>query len=259
MSERLLVDRADGVLRLTLNRPERLNALTGELLDALTAAFGGAAREPATRAVVLTGSGRAFCAGQDLGEPGVAPGSDLGEQIERHYKPLVLAMRALEKPVVARVNGVAAGAGANLAFACDIVVAARSAKFVESFARIGLLPDSAGTWMLPRLVGQARAIGIAMLGEPFTAQQAHEWGAIWSVVDDAELDARCDAIAGGLAKAPTKALGAIKRAVADGWNQSLDAQLELERELQRALGATNDFREGVIAFGEKRDPVFRGE
>jgi len=259
MSESLLTARDGGVLRLTLNRPERLNALTSDMLVALRSAIEDAQRDAQVRVVLLTGAGRAFCAGQDLGEPGVAPGSDLGAHIEQHYKPLVLAMRALEKPVIARVHGVAAGAGANLAFACDLVIAGRSAQFVESFARIGLLPDTGGTWMLPRLVGHARAIGLAMLAEPMDAQRAYEWGAIWSVVDDAELDARSDEIAKTLASAPTKALGAIKSALAASWTNGLEEQLDLERDLQRMLGETHDFREGVEAFTQKRSPAFQGE
>jgi 2-(1,2-epoxy-1,2-dihydrophenyl)acetyl-CoA isomerase len=259
MSEQLLVNREGGILRITLNRPEKLNAVTVEMLDAARRAFEEAEGDAKTRVVVLTGAGRGFCAGQDLAEPGAAPGSDLGVLIERHYNPLIRAMRKLEKPVVARVNGVAAGAGANIAFACDLVVAAASAKFIESFARIGLLPDSSGTWMLPRLLGHARAIGLAMLASPMTAQQAHQWGAIWNVVDDAQLDEACNEIAGRLAAAPTKGLGAIKLALAAGWTNDLEAQLELERDVQRMLGATSDFREGIEAFAQKRDPLFKGE
>lgn len=259
MSEDLLVAREGGALRITLNRPERLNAVTGEMLDAIRSAFEEAAGDAQTRVVVLTGAGRAFCAGQDLSGSGVTPGCDLGVILEQHYNPLIRAIRGLEKPVLARVNGIAAGAGANLAFACDIVVAAASAKFVESFARIGLLPDSGGTWMLPKLVGYARAAGLAMLGAPITAQQAYEWGAIWTVVNDAELDAQCDLLTRTLEKAPTQAVGAIKSALNAGWSNDLRAQLELERDLQRKLGATGDFREGVEAFVQKREPSFEGK
>ncbi|HEY9084975.1 MAG TPA: 2-(1,2-epoxy-1,2-dihydrophenyl)acetyl-CoA isomerase PaaG [Candidatus Tyrphobacter sp.] len=258
MSEQLLAVRDGGILRLTMNRPDKLNAMTSEMAGAARTAFEDTARDARTRVVLLTGAGRGFCAGQDLGEEGVAPGSDLGAVIERHYNPLIHAIRSLEKPVIARVNGIAAGAGANIAFACDIVVAAASAQFVESFARIGLLPDSGGTWMLPRLVGHARAVALAMLGTPFGARQAYEWGAIWKVVEDEELDAQCDALARALASGPTKGYGAIKSAIAAAWNTDIDAQLELERDAQRALGTTDDFREGVEAFAKKRPPSFRG-
>lgn len=248
----------DGVLRVTLDRPEKLNAIDGELADAARAAFERAADEDSVRAVLLGANGRAFCAGQDLSDPSVMPGKDLGAMLERHYNPLIRAMRGLPKPIVARVNGVAAGAGANLAFAADIVIAARSASFVESFSRIGLLPDSGGTWMLPRLVGHARAAGIAMLAEKFSAEQAAAWGAIWQVVDDSELDAVCERVAAQLADAPTRALAAIKSAFQAGWTEELDGALSRERELQSQLGATNDFREGVEAFAAKRRPSFSG-
>ncbi len=259
MNHDLLVERNSGVLRMTLHRPEKLNALTRSTIDALSAGFEEAGRDAATRVVVLTGAGRAFCAGQDLADPSVVPGSDVGKMLEHHYNPLVRAIRELEKPVIARVNGIAAGAGANLAFACDIVVAAASATFVESFSRIGLLPDSGGTWMLPRLVGQARAVALAMLGSPIDAQRAYEWGAIWKVVPDDELDAACDELTHVLARAPTKALGAIKAAMAGAWSRDLVAQLEIERDAQSMLGATRDFREGVEAFAQKREPSFRGD
>lgn len=254
----VLVSRDGGILLVTLNRPEKLNAIDTEMAQAAYAAFGAAADDPTVRAVLLTGSGRAFCAGQDLADPGVAPGSDLGATIEHCYSPLIRAMRALPKPILARVNGVAAGAGANLAFAADIVVAARSASFIESFSRIGLLPDSGGTWTLPRLFGHARAVGLAMLGERISAEQAHAWGAIWDVVDDDKLDDTCAVLAKTLAEAPTRALGAIKVAFDAGWTSTLDAALDRERELQRMLGATRDYAEGVAAFGAKRKPEFEG-
>lgn len=254
----VLVTRDGGILRVALNRPEKLNAIDGEMARAARAAFDDAAGDASVRAVVLTGNGRAFCAGQDLADPGVAPGCDLGATIESSYAPLIRAMRALEKPIVARVNGVAAGAGANLAFAADIVVAARSASFIESFSRIGLVPDSGGTWMLPRLFGHARAVALAMLGERISAEQAHAWGAIWDVVDDDKLDAACEMLASTLAEAPTRALGAIKAAMDAGWTGTLDAALDRERDLQRLLGATRDYAEGVAAFGAKRKPEFEG-
>ena len=254
----VLVTRDAGILRITLNRPEKLNAFDREMGQAARGAFEAAASDDTVRVVVLTGSGRAFCAGQDLSDPGVAPGSDLGATIDQCYSPLIRSMRALPKPIVARVNGVAAGAGANLAFASDIVVAARSASFIESFSRIGLLPDSGGTWMLPRLFGHARAVALAMLGERISAEQAHAWGAIWDVVDDDKLDEACNMLASTLAEAPTRALGAIKAAIDAGWTSTLDAALDRERELQRMLGATHDYAEGVAAFGAKRKPEFEG-
>lgn len=254
----LEVSLAEGILRVTLNRPERLNAIDAALAQALRETIDRAAGDDAVRVVLLRGAGRAFCAGQDLADPGVAPGADLGATIERSYNPLIRAMRSLPKPIVAGVHGVAAGAGANLAFAADIVVAARSASFIESFSKIGLLPDSGGTWMLPRLVGFARAVGWAMLGDRVSAEQAYAWGAIWSVVDDTELEGACASIAQSLALAPTRALGAVKNAMEAHASVTLERALEGERDLQRMLGATRDFREGVEAFASKRAPQFEG-
>jgi len=254
----LLSERTGGILRLTLNRPEKLNAMTGALARELRASFEAAMDDASVRVVVLTGAGRGFCAGQDLADPMVAPGSDLGTMIEEFYNPLIRAMRSLPKPIVARVNGVAAGAGANLAFACDVVVAAKSVAFIESFSRIGLLPDSGGTWMLPRLFGHARAVALAMTGEKISAEQAQAWGAIWKAVDDAELDPACDALVDTLANAPTAALGAIKAQLDASWTQTLDAALERERDLQRMLGGTRDYNEGLAAFSAKRRPNFEG-
>jgi 2-(1,2-epoxy-1,2-dihydrophenyl)acetyl-CoA isomerase len=250
-----------GVARLTLNRPERLNsfndAMHAELRDALDAL----SADESARVLVLTGAGRGFCAGQDLADRAVAPGDapvDLGASIERNYKPLVLALRALPMPVLAAVNGVAAGAGANLALACDIVVAAKSASFIQAFAKIGLIPDSGGTYFLPRLVGEARAMGLAMLGDKLAAEDAERWGLIWRAIDDAAFASEVDALARRLADAPTCALAEIKDSLRASAHHSLEEQLDLERDVQRALGATADYREGVAAFMAKRAPQFRG-
>jgi 2-(1,2-epoxy-1,2-dihydrophenyl)acetyl-CoA isomerase len=217
--------------------------------------------DESARVLVLTGAGRGFCAGQDLADRAVAPGDapvDLGASIERNYKPLVLTLRALPMPVLAAVNGVAAGAGANLALACDIVVAAKSASFIQAFAKIGLIPDSGGTYFLPRLVGEARAMGLAMLGDKLVAEDAERWGLIWRAIDDAAFASEVDALARRLADAPTCALAEIKDALRASAHHSLDEQLDLERDVQRALGATADYREGVAAFTAKRAPHFRG-
>jgi 2-(1,2-epoxy-1,2-dihydrophenyl)acetyl-CoA isomerase len=190
----------------------------------------------------------------------VAPGErvDLGDSVERFYNPLIRRLASLPMPVIARVNGVAAGAGANIALACDIVVAAKSARFIQSFAAIGLVPDSGGTWVLPRLVGQARALGLALTGEPLPAEKAAEWGLIWKAVDDEQLDAEVDALAAKFAAGPPRGLAAIKRMIRESWAQSLDEELERQRDAMRELGFSDDYREGVAAFMEKRKPVFTG-
>lgn len=245
------------VARITLNRPDRLNSFTAsmheELRDAL-ASLGDA------RAVVLTGAGRGFCAGQDLNDRAVAPDEpvDLGEAVERDWNPLIRTLTSLPQPVIARVNGVAAGAGANIALACDVVIAAKSAKFIQSFSAIGLIPDSGGTWVLPRLVGHARALGLALTGEPLAAHKAAEWGLIWKAVDDAALDGEVDALSNRFAALPPLGLAAIKSMVRSTWMRTLDQELDLQRDEMRRLGFTADYREGVAAFLEKRPARFKG-
>lgn len=255
----LLVEHHEGWVKLTLNRPDRLNAFTPELHAALASALGDAGRDAACRAVLLTGAGRGFCAGQDLtAVPRGRADVDLGASVERHYNPLIRSLRALAKPVVCAVNGVAAGAGANIALACDIVLAARSAKFIQAFAKIGLVPDSGGTFTLPRLVGDARARALTMLGEPMTAEQAAAWGAIWKVYDDEALAAEAERLTAHLAAQPTFALALTKEALNASHDNSLAAQLDMERDFQRRCGRTADHAEGVAAFAAKRTPVFNG-
>jgi 2-(1,2-epoxy-1,2-dihydrophenyl)acetyl-CoA isomerase len=258
----ILVSLETGVLSITLNRPDKLNSFTPEMHQLLRQALERAQNEEEIRAVLLTGAGRAFCAGQDLSERDVTPGAapiDLAISLGSHYNPLVRRLRELPKPVVCAVNGVAAGAGANVALACDLVVAARSASFVQAFAKIGLLPDSGGTFFLPRLVGTARAMGLALLGEKLSAEDAVQWGLIWKVVDDAQLMKEALAIARNLSEGPTKGFGMIKKALYMSATNTLDAQLDLERDLQRQAGLTEDYREGVAAFKEKRKPTFKGK
>lgn len=256
----LLVDRREGWTRLTLNRPTRLNAFTEELHRALAAALDEAAADDAVRAVLLTGAGRGFCAGQDLAEVPVDAGGvpDLGSVVSRFYNPLILRLRDLAKPVVCAVNGVAAGAGANVALACDIVLAGRSAKFIQAFSKIGLVPDSGGTWTLPRLVGDARARALMLLGEPLTAEQAAAWGAIWKVCDDDALLTEAEALTAHLATQPTYALARTKFALNQSATHTLAAQLDVEHAAQVACGRTPDYAEGVAAFAEKRPPRFTG-
>src|SRR3954467_11627904 len=250
--------KVDGlVARITLNRPDRLNSFTAQMHGELRDALG---RLADSRVVVLTGAGRGFCAGQDLNDRAVAPGEalDLGETVQVCWNPLIRTLTSLPQPVIARVNGVAAGAGANIALACDLVVAAKSAKFIQSFSAIGLIPDSGGTWALPRLVGQARALGLALTGEPLPAEQAAQWGLIWKAVEDEALDAEVDAIASKLASLPPLGLAAIKQIMSTSWSRSLDEELDLQRDEMRRLGFTEDYREGVAAFLAKRPAKFVG-
>ena len=256
----ILMDRRDGYRVLTLNRPDRLNAFNEAMHEALMAVLRDAEADPGCRALVLTGAGRGFCAGQDLSnrvfEPDQVP--DLASTLERFYNPLVRKLQTLPVPIVCAVNGVAAGAGANIALACDIVLAARSATFIQAFARIGLVPDSGGTWFLPRLVGRARARGLTLLAEPLPAEQAEAWGLIWKAVDDASLMDEAHRLAGHFARQPTIGLGLAKLALDAAETNSLDAQLDLERDLQGKAGRTPDYAEGVRAFFEKRTPNFTG-
>jgi 2-(1,2-epoxy-1,2-dihydrophenyl)acetyl-CoA isomerase len=249
---------ADGpIARVTLNRPDRLNSFTVQMHEELRHALGNLGK---ARVVVLTGAGRGFCAGQDLNDRAVASDQpvDLGETVTQCWNPLVRTLTSIPQPVIARVNGVAAGAGANIAFACDIVVAARSAKFIQSFSAIGLIPDSGGTWVLPRLAGQARALGLALTGEPLPADKAAEWGLIWKAVEDEALDSEVDAIAEKLASLPPLGLAATKEMIRTSWQYSLDEELERQAGTMRRLGYTTDYLEGVSAFLEKRPPRFTG-
>jgi 2-(1,2-epoxy-1,2-dihydrophenyl)acetyl-CoA isomerase len=251
----LLVESCPGYRRITLNRPERLNALNVEMAAALDAAFDEAAADKTCRALLLTGAGRGFCAGQDLTEIVGASPADL-ERLLEHYHPLILKIRALSIPVVCAVNGVAAGAGANLALACDIVLAARSATFVQAFARIGLIPDCGGTWFLPRLIGTARARALAFLAEPLPAETAAEWGLVWRMTEDERLLPEAEALAARLASQASNALALTKRALDATGENTLAQQLDLEGELQRQAGAHPDHAEGVRAFLEKRPAAF---
>jgi len=258
----ILVSRNAGVMYVTLNRPDKLNAFNPEMHELLREALEEARDKPDVRAVVLTGSGRGFCAGQDLAartrSADTAP-IDLSVSLGSNYNPLVRRLRALPKPIVCAVNGVAAGAGANIALACDIVLAARSASFVQSFSKLGLVPDSGGTYFLPRLVGSARAMGLALLGERLSAEDAERWGLIWKAVDDDRLVEEATRIAQTLAAGPTKGYGLIKKAMQASAGNSLDSQLDLERDLQREAGFSEDYREGVAAFMQKRKPQFQGK
>lgn len=261
MDEPVLVEQRDGYRVLTLNRPDKLNSFNEVQHRLLKIAIDAAAADPACRAVLLTGAGRGFCAGQDLSDrvqakDGAPP--DLGYTIETFYNPLVSAIRAMDKPVICAVNGIAAGAGANIALACDIVLAAQSASFLQAFSKIGLIPDSGGTWFLPRLVGEARAKALVLLAEPVKAAEAERIGMIWKAVDDDRLMDEAHHLAAKLAGAPTFGLGLAKQALQASATNTLAAQLDLERDSQRRAGTSPDYAEGVRAFMEKRKPHFTG-
>ena len=256
MDNPILVERREGWRMVTLNRPDKLNSFDADMHRALAAALDEARDDEACRALLLTGAGRGFSAGQDLAA--VGRDTQLGDVIELFFNPLVRRIRALPKPVICAVNGVAAGAGANIALACDIVLAARSARFIQAFSKIGLVPDSGGTFFLPRLVGEARARALAMTGGAVKADEAESWGMIWRAVDDDKLMTEAEALTAHLATQPTQALALIKRAFDASAANDLDRQLDLERDLQRQAGATPDYAEGVRAFIEKRPAAFTG-
>jgi 2-(1,2-epoxy-1,2-dihydrophenyl)acetyl-CoA isomerase len=252
----------NGIAVLTLNRPDRLNSFTQAMHREVRAALDQLQADGSVRVLVLTGAGRGFCAGQDHNDRAVEPGGagvDLGESVEKYYAPLVTTLRTLPMPVICAVNGVAAGAGANLALACDIVLAAKSASFIEAFCKLGLIPDTGGTWVLPRLLGPARAMGLALLGDKLPAEKAEEWGLIWRCVPDEALMEEAMAMAAHFAKAPTKGLAFTKKAMLASWGNTLEQQLQMEAGMMRELGYSHDYREGVAAFIEKRQPRFKGE
>ena len=260
--ECISVDVTDGVATLTLNRPDRLNSFTVSMHGEVSAALDAIAEDRSIRCFVLTGAGRGFCAGQDLSDRAVAPdakGVDLGSSIEKYYKPMLLRLRALSMPTIAAVNGVAAGAGANIPFACDLVYAAESASFIQSFSKLGLVPDCGGTWWLPRLIGPARAMGLILLGEKISAAQAAEWGLIWRCVEDDQLQSTVRSVALQLAAGPTRGYLRTRQAIDAAMLLPLDGALDLERDYQRELGQSSDYREGVSAFMEKRTARFTGQ
>ncbi|MFW1760516.1 2-(1,2-epoxy-1,2-dihydrophenyl)acetyl-CoA isomerase PaaG [Acinetobacter calcoaceticus] len=259
--QNIIAEEKNGVGYLTFNRPKALNSFNVDMHREVADVLNLWTKNPDVRCVVISGEGRGFCAGQDLGDRVVDPNAeapDLGYSIETYYNPLIKTIVNMPKPVICAVNGVAAGAGANIALACDLVIAAKSANFVQAFCRLGLVPDSAGTWFLPRAVGHARAMGLTLLGDKLPAETAKEWGMIWDVVEDAELKTKVTELAERLAKQPTFGLSLIKKAIHQSSNNTFDEQVLLERDLQRIAGRSEDYREGVQAFMNKREPNFKG-
>ncbi|NUG22516.1 2-(1,2-epoxy-1,2-dihydrophenyl)acetyl-CoA isomerase PaaG [Acinetobacter lactucae] len=259
--QNIIAEEKNGVGYLTFNRPKALNSFNVDMHREVAEVLNQWTKNSDVRCVVISGEGRGFCAGQDLGDRVVDPNAeapDLGYSIETYYNPLIKTIVNMPKPVICAVNGVAAGAGANIALACDLVIAAKSANFVQAFCRLGLVPDSAGTWFLPRAVGHARAMGLTLLGDKLPAETAKEWGMIWDVVEDAELKTKVTELAERLAKQPTFGLSLIKKAIHQSSNNTFDEQVLLERDLQRIAGRSEDYREGVQAFMNKREPNFKG-
>lgn len=259
--QNIIVMEKNGVGYLTFNRPKQLNSFTEAMHKEVAATLKAWSKNADIRAVVISGEGRGFCAGQDLNDRVVDPNADapdLGLSIEKYYNPMIKTITEMPKPVICAVNGVAAGAGANIALACDLVIAAKSASFIQAFCRLGLVPDSGGTWFLPRLVGRAQAMGLALLGDKLSAEQAQQFGMIWQVVEDDQLQAEAEKMAEHLAKQPTYGLSLIKKAINTAAHNTLDEQLLLERDLQRLAGRSEDYREGVQAFMQKRTPAYKG-
>ena len=257
----ILVKEKNAVGYLTLNRPKQLNSFNETMHKEVASVLKTWSKDSTIRAVVLSAEGRGFCAGQDLGDRAVAPNADapdLGLSIETYYNPLIKLITDMPKPVICAVNGVAAGAGANIALACDLVLAAKSASFIQAFCRLGLVPDSGGTWFLPRVIGRARAMGLAILGDKLSAEQAMAWGMIWQVVEDDALRSEASKLAEHLASQPTYGLSLIKKAINVSADNSLEDQLILERDLQRLAGRSADYKEGVQAFMQKRTPIYQG-